>query len=100
MECRHVVIVGQALLGGCERIAAEFLSRVAAGFQQDDAIAGLGQARGHRAAAGARADHDVVAVPLFRRSAVLGHSVSRNSMSARFSVSLSGFSSGNRSVPK
>ncbi len=51
---RHLVIFGQP--GGLG------VQRIAAGFEQNDAHAGLGEPGGERAAAGSRADHDIIAV--------------------------------------
>jgi hypothetical protein len=62
MKHRHVVVVGQAIARRILGIAALQRPRIAAGFEQQHAKSTLGQPRGDRATAGARADDDVVGV--------------------------------------
>ena len=60
VKCRHLVGFGQPGGLGVQRIAAR--------FEQNDAHASLGEPGGERAAAGSRADHDIIAVGVrFRR---------------------------------
>jgi hypothetical protein len=116
VERRHVVVVGQAILARRRAVAADELPGVAAGFQQEDLAARLGEARRDGAPAGAGPHHDVLgAVGRAVRLVVHGasassarrpaerpgrYSVFRNSIRSSFSRSLSAGSSANRSVPK
>ena len=91
VEGRHVVVVGQAVrLGHAAHTALE-PAGIAAGLEEEDAHAGLGQAGGDGATAGARADDDVVErLPVHARSP---QSVLRKAIRSCFSASPS-------SVPK
>ena len=62
VERRHVVVVGQTIGGGPGRIAAAQLAWVAAGLEQDDVLPRFRQPRGHRAAAGAGSDDQILAI--------------------------------------
>jgi hypothetical protein len=57
MERRHIVIPGQPRIGR--------VTRVATGIQQDHPPPGLGKPGRERTAAGAGADHDMIAVGIF-----------------------------------
>jgi hypothetical protein len=60
VERRHVVVVGHRVRRRLERVAAARSARVAAGLEDEHAIAAFGQARRDGPAAGAGADDDVV----------------------------------------
>ena len=66
VERGNVVVLGIRIRVGLERIAAGDRLRVPPGLQHDDAVAGLGEARGDRSPAGARADDDVVGAEITR----------------------------------
>ena len=69
MERGDVVVVGQPVLVRLPPDAAGQAARVAAGFEQEDLVACLGQPCGDRAPAGARADDDVVVVGILAQDA-------------------------------
>ena len=91
---RHLVILGQP--------GRRLLQRIAARLEQHDPHARLGEPRGERAAAGPRADHDIIAIGIRtrRHPRADGSEVLRNSISARLSSSLSGGSWFCVAVPK
>ncbi len=62
MERRDIVVVGQPVRARLPSDGAGQRARVAAGFQQHDLVARLREPCGDRAAAGAGADHDIVAL--------------------------------------
>ena len=69
VEGGHVVVVRQAVgVAHAARCACE-RARIAAGFEHQDLGAGLGEAGRDRAAAGTRADDDIVEVPVARLGA-------------------------------
>jgi hypothetical protein len=67
MKGRNVIVIGQSVAIGLHRIAADEVARIAAGFEQHDALTRLGQASRYRAAARARTDDDVIAVGVSHR---------------------------------